>query len=197
MFAGNVNFRKERTFFNLSWDDNNTFQGDSLSSTKSDVTLAWQRTFKKKWSSEIAVGLTQNSELGTKLRVGLNITGVRDITYNNWNRLYVGAGLNVSRETAFDDSDVTNDLAGMFNLVWKVYKYTIPKVWVDANIAYLPYITDKRHRINFSLNPSISIFSDNFKVGIKLYYNFDSNPSSNASSNNDYGINLQFTFTFH
>ncbi len=196
-FSGNLNYRKERTFFNLSWDDNNTFQGDSLSSTKSDVALAWQRTFKKKWSSEVGVDLAQNSELGTKLRVGLSLTGLRDISYNNWNRLYAGAGLNVSRETPFDDSGVTNDLAGVFQVVWKVYKYTLPKVWVDADVTFLPYITDNRFRVDFNLNPSISIFSDNFKVGIKLYYNYDSKPSSDASSNNDYGVNLQFTFTFH
>lgn len=197
-FSGGVNYRKKKSYFDLSWDDNNTYQGDTLSSTKTDVVFAWQRFLKNKWSTQVSVGMNQNSELGTKLRVDLNVIGLKDIAYSNWNRLYAGAGFSMARETPYDNSDTKNDLAGLFTVVWKVYKYSLPKVWVDADVSFLPYITDVgRYRAMFNLNPKISILSDNFKIGFSFYYSYDSKPSSDASSTNDYGINLELSYSFH
>jgi len=197
-FSGNLDYRKQKSYFNLSWDDYNTYQGDSLSSTKADITLAWERYLKNSWSTQVGVSAEQNSELGTKMRLGLNVLGIKDITYNNWNRLYGGAGFSVSQETPYDDSGVREDLAGLLTVVWKVYKYTIPKVWVDANISWIPYLTDTgRYRAVFNLNPKISIINDNFKIGFKFYYNYDSKPATDASANNDYGLNLELTYSFH
>ncbi len=197
VFSGNLNYRKQKTYFALNWDSNHTYQGDSLSSTKSDVALSWERLIKKEWSTMVAINAAQNSELGTKLRLGLDLIGIKDIIYNNWNRLYVGAGLNLTQETPYDDSGVTEDLAGLITLNWKVYKYTSPKIWVDANISFLPYMTDDRYRAVFNLNPQVSVFSDDFKFGFKFYYSYDSNPPTDSASNNDYGLNLQFTYSLH
>jgi len=196
-FSGNVDYRKRNSYFNLSWDTNDTYQGDSLSSSNTNMALAWQRALNHGWSTDVAISANQNTELGTKLRLGLNLIGIKDITYNDWNRLYAGAGLNVAQETGYDDPDVTNDLAGLFVLNWKIYKLTQPKIWLDSNISFLPYLTDDRYRVNINFNPKVSLFSDNFKVGLVFYYNYDSKPSSNASSNSDYGLNLQFTYSLH
>jgi len=197
-FSGNVDYRKRSSYFNLAWDTNDTYQGDTLSSSNSSLSLAWQRALKKGWSTDVAISATQNTELGTKLRLGLSLIGIKDIIYNDWNRLYTGAGLNFAQETGYDDPDVSNDLAGLFVLYWKIYKLTAPKVWLDSNISFLPYLTDSgRYRASFNFNPKISVFSDNFKVGIVTYYTYDSQPSSNAASNDDYGLNLQFTYSLH
>jgi hypothetical protein len=197
-FSGNLNYRKKNSYWEFAWDDNNTFQGDSLSSTKADVSFAWQRLLRKHWSTQVTVSLAQNSELGTKRRAGISFLGIRDISYNNWNRFYAGAGLSVNNEVPYGDAEVSNDLLGVFTLVWKVYKYTIPKVWVDANIAYLPYFTDPgRYRISINLNPQISIFSDDFKIGFSSYFAYDSKPTGDAASSNDYGINLTLTYSLH
>ncbi len=91
----------------------------------------------------------------------------------------------------------TDDLAGLFQLKWKVYKLKGAKVWVDANITYLPYLTSKRNRFTVNLNPQVSIFSNNFKVGFSSYYTFDSQPQNVDASNDDYGVNLQFTYSLN
>jgi len=198
VLSGNLNYRKKKTYFDLSWDSNNTYQGDSLSASKSDIILAWQRSLKNKWSTGVSISANQNTELGTKLRLGLGVIALKDITYNIWNRLYAGAGLTVNRETPYGDAEITDDLAGVAQIVWKVYKYTRPKVWVDTNVTFLPYLTGRsRYRAVFNLNPKISIVNDNLKIGFKFYYNYDSSPSANASSTDDYGINLELTYSFH
>lgn len=197
-FSGNLNYRKRKSYYELNWDNNNTFQNDSVSSSNINTSFAWQLVLKNKWSSMISVGASQNSELGTKLRLALNMIGIRDITYNIWNRLYAGAGLTLVYEIPNDDSGNREDLAGLFQVAWKVYKYTLPKVWVDTNISLIPYLTDPgRYRIVFNLNPKVSVFSNNFKIGFASYYYYDNQPPSDIASTNDWGINLQLTYTFH
>jgi len=198
VFSGNLDYRKKISYFNLSWNDNNTYQGDTLNASKTNVGIAWQRLLKKGWSAEIGVSGNQNTELGTKIRWELDLMGIKDISYNSWNRLYVGSGLSITSETNYNDPLAKNDLAGIFQAVWKVYKYTNPKVWVDANMSYIPYLTDGgRYRTSFNLNPKVSVFSDNLKIGFTFYYNYDSEPPSEAYSTNDYGINLQLSYSFH
>ncbi len=197
-FSGNLSYRKKKSYFEYTWDNNNTFQQDSLTSSNINTVLGWQLLLKNKWSSMVSVGASQNSELGTKLRLALNMIGIRDISYNIWNRLFAGGGLTVVRETPYDNSGVTEDLAGLVHVAWKVYKYTAPKVWVDANCSFVPYLTDPgRYRVVINLNPKVSVFSNNFKIGFASYYNFDNQPPSDATTTNDWGINLQITYTFH
>jgi len=184
-FSGNLNYRKKRTLYSLTWDDNNTFQGDTLSSSKSDAAFGWQRLIKGKWYFQISVSASQNTELGTKVRIGLTPVALYDIVYNNWNRFYVGTGMMMARETPYDDSGITNDLAGFVGFAWKVYRYKKPKVWVEADFGFIPYFTDwGRNRLVFDLNPKVSVFNNDFKIGFKFYYNYDSRPSSDEFSKN-------------
>jgi len=197
-FSGNTNYRKKKAYFELAWDTNNTYQADTLGSRKADVTIAWQRLLKNGWSTQLSTGFSQNSELGVKERWAINLMGLKDLSYNNWNRLYAGTGINLTHEIPYGNSSEQDDIAGIFQLVWRVYKYKAPKLWVDSDISYLPYFTDSgRHRAVFNLNPKINLLSDNFKVGLKFYYTYDSKPSAEAASTNDYGINFQLSYSLH
>jgi len=196
--SGNLTYRKRKSSFMLNWNNNNTFQADSLSSTNLALGLGVQRTLKNYWSLGSIVGASQNSQLGVKLRLDLTVIGIRDIVYNNWNRYFVAAGASVQRETPFDDLNETTDLAGIVTTVWKVYKYTAPKIWVDADLSFIPYITgDWRYRADFNLNPRVGLYGNDLQVGFQFYYSFDSRPPSNASTKYDWGINFQLTYSLH
>lgn len=198
VFSGNLDYRKRNSNFSLIWDTNDTYQGDTLSASKSDIALSWQRTLNKSWYADVTIGASQNLQLGTDLRWNLNLAGIKDLAYNEWNRLYAAAGVNLSREIPVGDGEVKDDLAGLFQLKWKVYKLWSPKIWVDSDIMYLPYLTDTdRYRFIFNLNPKVSIFSDNFKIGFNFYYTYDSKPQYENASNDDYGLNLQFTYSLN
>ena len=197
-FSGNLKYRKRKSYFEFSLDDNVTIQGDSLSSSKADISFAWQRLIKKGWSVGVLVGGSQNSEMGSKLRLNTDVFALKDISYNIWNRLSAGAGFSAARETSYDDSPENNDIAGLFMIAWRVYKYTMPKVWVDANISFLPYLTNiGRNRLVFNLNPQVSIIGDDLKAGFQFYYNYDSQPQSEGASTYDYGMNLNLSYSFH
>jgi hypothetical protein len=196
--SGGLTYRKKKLYVNLNWNSNSTYQADSLSSSNAELDLSWQRLFKNKWSSEITAGISQNTELGQQRQLDLSITGIKDISYNSWNRFYTGMGLVVTNETPTDDTPAQTNLTGLFQLVWKVYKYTEPKVGVDANINFSPYITNSgRYTVSMNVNPSISIFGDNLQVGIQFYYNYDSRPVTETAANFDYGITFQIGYSFH
>ena len=196
--TGNLLYRKRKSSLMLNWNNNNTFQADSISATNVALGIGVQRTLKNYWSLGSSIGASQNSQLGVKLRIDLTVIGIRDIVYNNWNRYFVAAGVSVQRETPFNDIGETTDLAGIVSTVWKVYKYTAPKIWVDANLSFIPYITgDWRYRANFNLNPRVGVYGNNLQVGFQFYYSYDSRPPSNASSTYDWGINFQLTYSLH
>jgi len=197
--SGNLVYRKRKSSFDLTWDDYNTFQADTLNSTKADANLSWQRVIKKKWSVGTVLGVNQNSELGTKVRLNMAIVAYYDFVYNNWNRLFVAAGPSGQRETPYDSTAITNDLAGVITLGWKVYKYTSPKIWVDADITFIPYFTTPgRYRTNINVNPKIGVIGNDLKLGFKFYYTVDTKPSTaNPTQTSDWGINLEVTYSFH
>lgn len=197
-FSGNLMYRKRKSSFNLSWNNNTTYQADTLNATKSDGSFDWQRLIKKNWSIITQVGIYQNSQLGAKLRLNLIFAGIYDIVYNRWNRLYTGAGFTGQRETPYDTTGITNDMTGIVFVAWKVYKYTNPKIWVDAGVSFIPYFTTaNRNRTDINVSPKISIVGNDLKLGFKFYYTYDTNPLVDINSRSDWGINLEITYSFH
>lgn len=196
--SGNLEYRLSKNYFYLDWDSNLSFQNDTLSSTKRDVGLYWEHLLKKDgWSSLVGMDLSQNSSLGTKFRIGLAGNILKDIIYNDWNRFNAGAGLAVTQETPYDDSVVSNDLGGIIMVNWKIYRLISPKITLNSNVSFLPYFTDDRYRVNFNLNPQVSIINDDFLIGFSFYYTYDSSPTSENAANVDHGMNLQFTYSLH
>jgi len=196
--SGNLSYRKRKLYFVLDWDDYNTYQSDTLTSTKADVNFGWEHLLKKKWYIGTILGLSQNSELGTKLRMNLSVLALHDFVYNSWNRFYAGGGIGGQRETPYDTTGIKNDLVGIFAIAWKVYKLTSPKLWIDANLMYIPYMTTSgRHRLNINLYPQISVVDNNLKIGVKIYYSLDSKPQTLNAAKTDWGISFTLTYSFH
>lgn len=198
-FSGNLDFRNKKTSFNSDWFLNLSYQNDSLITNNSEINVNWQHLFKNKWSSYVGLGRSQNLQLGIKERYNLGIGALKDITNNTWSRFYIAGGLTGITEKSFDPNSASQqDIAGIIQLAYDIFKYTSPKISLKASINYIPYFTgDSRDRANFNLNPNVSIFNNNFKVGFNFYYSYDSNPPASSLSNEDYGINLQLTYSLN
>jgi hypothetical protein len=197
-FSSSVEHRRENAAFFFNWDNYYTFQADTLSSTKGDARLGWERIRRKKFSFGTNVGMSQNSELGTRLRLDISFVGIYDFVFNDWNRLYSGAGFSLQHETPYDASEPNQDLVGVISLGWKVYKLTSPKIWVDSDINFVPYLTsDGRTRTDFNINPKIGLIGNNLKIGVKYYYSHDSMPATKNARKDDWGTNLEISYTFH
>jgi len=195
--SGDLTHRKEKSFFELSWNNNLVWYVDTLNSSSNQASLAWQRIIKNEWSGGVAIGYDQNSELGVQARLGLSLTVIKDVVYNSWNRFSALAGFDGTQEWDYGATNSNQYIAGMIGLAWKVYRFKEPKINVASSITYLPYINDKRQRVNINLAPNVSVFGNNLKVGLSFYYNYDSSPPSDNYSTADYGLNATFTYSFH
>ncbi|RLD60391.1 MAG: hypothetical protein DRI95_15625 [Bacteroidetes bacterium] len=195
---GRLDYRKRNSSFYFSWDNYDTFQADTISSTKVDSRLGWTRFLRSKWSAGTNIGMTQNSELGTKLRLDIAVVGLYDFVFNQWNRLYAAGGISLQRETPYDASENIEDVVGVLSLSWKVYRLTNPKVWVDSDVSFIPYFTTEgRYRINMNFNPKISIVGNDLKLGFKFYYSYDSQPPTATAAKDDWGLSLEVSYYFH
>jgi len=198
-FSGNLDFRNKQTSYNTDWFLNLSYQNDSLITNNSEINTNWQHLFKNKWSSLVSLGRSQNLQLGIKERYNLSLGAIKDIANNTWSRLYIAGALSGITERSFDpNSTAQQDIAGVIHLAYDIFKYTSPKISLKSNIALIPYFTgDSRYRVNFNMNPNVSIINNNFKVGFNFYYNYDSDPPVSSLSNDDYGINLQLTYSIN
>jgi len=196
--SSSLSHRRETSYFSLSWDTYYTFQSDTLSSIKSDARFSWQRLRRSKISYGAQLGLGQNSQLGTQLRLDFTLVGVYDILFNSWTRLSGFFGSSIEQEYSTDSEIPVENLTGIIAAGWKVYKLTSPKLWVEAEARYIPYFTsDGRYRLNLSLNPKMSLVGNNLKMGFKNYYSFDSHPVSDDAHKDDWGFTLELSYSFH
>ena len=195
-FSGNMTYRREKSSFNATWNLNLSYQTDSLVTNNSEIDVTWQRLFKNKWSSLLGFGTSQNQQLGIQRRYSLNLGAIKDIANNTWSRFYLAGGISGLKEQSTDTNAPANtDMAGLVRVGYDIYKYTSPKVALQSNLSFLPYLTgDARYRMGLNLNPSVSIFDNNFKVGFNFYYTYDSNPPDSSLSNEDYGIDFQLSY---
>ena len=197
-FSTSISHRRQASYFSFSWDTYYTFQDDSLSSIKSDARLGWERLRQSKFSFGANLGMGQNSQLGTKLRLDFTTVGVYDAIYNSWTRLSGFLGVSIEQEYPYEDVEPVQNFTGVVAMGWKVYKLTSPKIWVEAEARYIPYFTsDGRYRTNVSLNPKVSLIGNNLKTGFRAYYSHDSQPTTEDAQKDDWGFTLEISYSFH
>lgn len=197
-FSSSLEHRQENSNYSFSWDNYYTFNADTLSSTKANMRLGWERLRRKKLSFGTSIGMSQNSELGTKLRLDVSVVGIYDFIFNDWMRLYSATGVSLQRENPYDDSQAVEDVVGSVSLGLKVYKLTKPKIWIDSDVNFIPYLTsDERYRMDVNVNPEISLIGNDLKLGLRVYYSLDTKPATENASKEDWGTNLEISYTFH
>jgi len=110
--------------------------------------------------------------------------------------LLTGVGLSYNEEQTNEGSGYKSSVEALGVVQYKKFRYSSPKISVDAQLTVYPSITDwGRVRMNFQADANIEIFKD-FFVGFTFYDNFDNRPSSEAVSTNDYGLTFTVGYKF-
>lgn len=195
-FNSSITYRKPKAELNfkinsvISDNDNDTI------SKKQDATLDFYRKFKNRNYLNALFGWQQNTELGLDSRFILPVVVGKILLNNNHQRLLTGAGLSFNFEKSRGNPDYSGSLEGMLIISFKEFKYSTPKVSIDARLAIFPGITDwGRVRMGFNLSSKYEIFKD-FNVGLNFYDEFDSRPPAGALSKNDFGLNFTIGYEF-
>lgn len=173
-----------------------TNQSNTESGTKNiNQSLNWSlyRIIKGDWYVGGTTSLETNSELGLDLRALIAADAGKNVVENNIQRLFLGAGLQVTREYT-NDSLANNSLEAKASANYKIFRFRHPKIDVSVDPMIFPSLSDwGRFRAEINANASIEIFKD-FFFGLNFYYKFDNRPAEGAS-NNDWGFNTTIGYT--
>jgi hypothetical protein len=171
-------------------------QSTSDTSKKQDVTLGVLRQLDNRYYLMSYLGWETNTELGLENRFLLAAGGGKIIFNDNSQRLLTGGGLSYNIEQFSSSTTYKGNLEGLAMVEFKKFRYSFPKINIDAQYKFYPGISDwGRIRMNLSINTSIEILKD-FLAGLTFYNNYDNRPSSDAASKNDYGINFTLGYSF-
>ena len=169
---------------------------DTVASKKQDATIGGLKTLNKRYYLMSYLGWESNTQLGLDNRYLLAGGAGKIIFIDNQQRLLTGAGLSYNREQFNDSSTFKGNLEAAVLIEFKKFHYSFPKINIDAQYVLYPGLSDwGRIRMNLSINTSIEILKD-FLVGLTFYDNFDNRPSTNAASQNDYGLTFTIGYKF-
>ncbi len=186
------------------WQWRHDLAFNSIITTKVDTTPAENinlnytlaRFFLYRWFLNGFTGVEKNSELGLNLRLLIGAGAGRDIFRTNTNLLSAVTGLQVTQEWRVDQPGSTTNLEVVGYIQHKKFVYDDPEIDLTTTFRLFPSITTPgRIRFSFNTNLKWEIFSD-FFWRLTIYDNFDNKPAASGMSNNDYGITINFGWSY-
>ena len=197
-FDWDLKYRNKKTSVSIFSSSVETFTpNDTLPpSSKYDISISMERKIKGIWSGITYISGNQNSELGLDLRLKFAVGMLGDIVHTNFNRLYLITAIVPNYELADNQTSRTSNFEGQFSISYEIFKRNLPKIALGTKLDYYPSFTQKRHRIDYNLDLNVEIIS-NFTIGLKFYYNYDSNPAAIEAANDDYGFTTTIGYSFN
>ncbi len=195
-FNSSITYRKPKAEINFKISSVITDNATDTMTKKQDATFDFYRKLENSFYLNVLLGWQQNTELGLENRFILPVVAGKILLNNNHQRLLTGAGLSGNLEQSSGSAEYSTSLEGMLIISFKEFKYSTPKISIDARVAIFPGISDwGRLRMSFNLSSKIEIFKD-FNVGLNFYDDFDNRPPDGALSKNDFGINFTIGYEF-
>jgi len=195
-FSSRIKYQQKNYFSELTLNSNISDQTDKEQTNKSDANISVYRRLKKSWFAMGGIGTERNSELGLDLRVQGSFGGGNEIVHTNSNNLLVGLGVVVNKEWSADSSGARQNIDGLIVLNYRLFIFKDPSIDITSNFSTYPSFTVKnRWRVDFDIKVKIEIISDLY-FSLSFYDNFDSKPTSETASNNDYSITTSVGYTF-
>ncbi len=196
-FSSNIAYIIPKIEIELKINSVITNYGNDTSLTKKqDVFINFMRNLSKKYFWGTSLGWQENTELGLANRYLVSgVFGWQPLT-DNHNRLLASAGLSYNQEQSIETSQYSGNLDGLFEVGYKRFYYSTPKLSITANYLIYPGITDwGRIRMQADLNVSVEIFAD-FEIGLVSYYSYDNKPPQGSASTYDYGLMFTVGYKF-
>jgi len=195
-FSSRIKYQQKNYFSELTLNSNISDQTDKEQTNKSDAKISVYRRLKKSWFAMGGIGTERNSELGLDLRVQGSLGGGNEIVHTNSNNLLIGLGIVVNKEWSADSTDARQNIDGLFALNYRLFIFKDPSIDITSSFSTYPSFTVKnRWRVDFDIKVKIEIISDLY-FSLSFYDNFDSKPTSETASNNDYSFTTSIGYTF-
>jgi hypothetical protein len=194
-FGGSLRHRTRKAVTEISLNTIITAKSEG-NKTNTDLPVTYQRFFANRWFYRGDAGLNRNDELGIDLRTGIAAGAGRRLVYSNSAIVQASLLLNANREFT-SDGDETNNLELVLDTSLLAFRYDTPKL--DASLTvdlFMNLTTWGRYRVNVDGRLSIELLGDFYWDISQVYYRFDTDPSTTATSGTDWGVISGLRYTF-
>lgn len=191
-FNATTKYTAKKYLLELNLNSNRSRTEGTDPNINQNIKFKYSRFLRKRWAYGSSVNVEQNTELGLDLRALLALEAGIFIFQNNLHRLIVAGGVQGTREKT-SDSNQKNNVEGILETQYDIYKFQHPKVNVSTSAVMYPSISDfGRFRSEININASVELFKD-FFFTLGFYFKSDNKPAEDASST-DYNFNTALSY---
>lgn len=163
---------------------------------RTEVSLAYTRLLKGKWTGSTGLTVERNDELNLQRRVLLSLMSGTTPLKSNRHRMLTSAGFSLNSELATDSTNTTESLEIALVGSYSRFIYDTPKVALDTSLEIFPSLTTEgRVRVNYSIDWSREIVKDLTFV-LNFYINYDNKGASGEGPTRDYGLGTSLGYSY-
>jgi len=165
-------------------------------SQRQALTFNYTRLRSNRWLNDGGISFDRNDELGLNLRTSLSAGGGRIMTQSNSSSFMLKAGLKATRENNVDDPEDIDSIESYGMLIWEWFRFDSPELDWSTNLEIIPSLTESgRVRGEFDATLRWEIIGDLYWQ-LSLYDSYDSQPQSDTTPTNDYGVTTSLSYDF-
>jgi hypothetical protein len=195
--SAELNHRTPRRETRLNLNSNIQQQEGAEDVNRQDLKVQWSRYFENRWFAA-GIGQGEKSEsqgLDLRLLVGGGV-GKKLLQTNRTNVAVLG-GAALSQEKYEDQTEYQTNAEIVASIGFDTFRFDHPELELSSSFAVLPnLLTLGRYRLQANGKARIEIIR-NFYWSISVYESYDSDPPSETSRRNDFGINVSIGWKFN
>jgi hypothetical protein len=195
--SADLNFRNPRIETDLSFDSSIKTQEGAEDINRQNLRGQVNRFFENRW---FAAALGQGEKSATQ---GLDLRALvgggvgRRLLQTNRSNIAILGGAAFSREKFTDEPDYDSNAELIAALALETFRFDSPELDLSASLVVLPNVlTWGRYRLQANGKARIEILNDLY-WSLTVYESFDSDPPSETSRRNDFGITTSIGWSFN
>lgn len=195
--SAELNHRTPRREMQLAFDSNIKEQEGAESINRQNLRAQVNRYFENRWFAAVIGQGEKSANQGLDLRALIGAGVGRKLLQTNRSNIALVGGAAFSREKFEDaaDYDSNAELVGAITL--ESFRFDSPELDLSASFVVLPNLLTKgRYRLQANGKAKIELLH-NLYWSLNVYESFDSDPPSEISERNDFGITISLGWSFN
>jgi len=192
-----LSHRTPRRESEVSFSSNIKQQTGAENINRQDLRAQSYRYFEKRWFAAVLGQAEKNESQSLDFR-GLVGGGVgRKVVQTNRSNITLLGGAAFSREKYQDRTDYDTNAELVAGIGLETFRFDSPELDLGASFVVLPNLLTKgRYRLQANGKARIEVFRDLY-WSLTVYETFDSDPPSETSRKNDFGITTSIGWSFN
>lgn len=154
----------------------------------------WLRPRRRFWAG--LASIERNEELGIEGRLQLGGAFGYYLRQGASSEVTGLVGVVGNREWVTGAENSQQSTEGLLGATWRVFRFKSPETSLNSSVTLFPSLTEAhRYRANFNLSLRRELI-ENFFLDLSTYYDYDSEPPSDASAKDDYGVITSVGYSF-